>query len=106
VYKAASNKIVNGFEDGSFRPDVSITREDAIVMIHRALSMKSKLPEGFSLFADDLEISSYAKAATRCMGDLGIITGDLNKKLNPKSIITRAEVAAIVCRSLDYAVSH
>ena len=106
VYKAASNKIVNGFEDGSFRPNVSITREDAIVMIHRALSMKSKLPEGFSLFADDLEISSYAQAATRCMGDLGIITGDLNKKLNPKSIITRAEVAAIVCRSLDYAVSH
>jgi len=106
VKKAASLGIVNGFADGNFHPVLNVTREDAVVMLYRALSLSENLPVGYTLFADDLEISSYAQEATRCLGDLGIVTGDTNKKFSPQNNITRAEVAAIICRSLDYTVAH
>ena len=106
VARALNYKMVNGYEDGSFRPNISVSREDAIVMLYRAMSLKASLPQGYTLFADDLDISSYAHEATRCLGELKIVTGDLNKKLNPQNPITRAEVAAIICRSLDYMASH
>ena len=106
VKKAAANGIVTGFEDGSFRPDSYVTKEDAIVMLYRALSLNEDLPQGYTLFADDLDISSYAQPATRCLGEIGIVTGTPTKEFLPKSNITRAEVAAIICRSLDYTQAH
>ena len=106
VKKAANAGIVNGFVDGSFRPDMEVTKEDAIVMIYRALKISKELPTGYTLFTYDFEISDYAQEATRSLGEIGIVTGDSNKKLSPKNNITRAEVAALICRSLDYAQAH
>ena len=75
-------------------------------MLYRAMSVNNELPTGFTFFKDDLTISDYASEATRCLGDLKIITGDEKGNFNPLKEITRAEVAAIICRALDYVESH
>ncbi len=106
IANALKDGIVTGFEDGSFKPDSFVTKQDAILMMYRAMLIKKSLPAGYMVFKDDLNISSYAIDATRCLGELGIITGNESREFLPRNNITRAEVAAVVCRGLDYLQSH
>lgn len=106
VANAAAAGIVTGFENGTFGPDMAITRQDAALMIYRAISKQHPLPKGYTFFNDDLDIADYASDAIRALGDQGIITGDQNKCFKPNDPITRAEIATIICRALDYVESH
>lgn len=106
VASAAAAGIVNGFEDGTFGPDMAITRQDAALMIYRALSKKVTLSVGYTFFTDDRDISLYASGAIRTLGDLGIVSGNENKQFKPNNPITRAEIATLICRALDYIESH
>lgn len=106
VSRAATAGVINGFEDGSFKPEANVSRQDAIVMIWRAMNITSELPEGFKYFADEKDIQDYSSEAIRCLGDLGIITGDNDHNFKPLNNITRAEMAAVICRAIDYIESH
>ena len=106
VSRAATSGIVTGFEDGSFRPEANVTRQDAVLMIWRAMNLTTELPEGFKFFADEKDIQDYASPAIRCLGDLGIITGAEKSMFLPQQSITRAEMAAVICRAIDYMESH
>ena len=106
VASAAASGIVNGFEDGSFGPDKQVTRQDAVLMLYRAMSIGRTLPIGYTFFTDDLDISEYASGAIRTLGDLGIVGGNDQKQFLPANSITRAEVATIICRAIDYIESH
>ena len=106
VASAASAGIVTGFEDGSFKPDTAVSRQDAALMLYRAMSLGRELPLGYTFFTDDLDISDYASGAIRTLGDLGIVSGNTSKQFKPLNSITRAEVATIICRAIDYIESH
>ena len=106
IARASASGIVNGFEDGSFGPDMEVTRQDAVLMLYRAMSVNKKMPIGYKFFVDDLDISDYASDAIRSLGGLGIVTGNTEKKFMPTNSITRAEVATIICRAIDYIESH
>ncbi len=103
---AANAGIITGFENGSFGPELNVTRQDAALMIYRALGTKMTLPVGYTFFTDDFDISDYASDAIRCLGELKIINGTPDGRFNPLAPITRAEIAALICRSLDYIESH
>jgi hypothetical protein len=95
--------IVTG-SGGTFDPDASLTRQDAMVIIYRALSAVGEpLAAGnagnLSAFTDADEISSYAVSATSALVKAGIITGS-SGLLHPKDQITRAEMAVILYRIL------
>lgn len=106
VSRAAAAGIVNGTGNGSFAPDNNVSRQDAVLMIYRAMNLKNQLPAGYKFFADEKDIQDYASDAIRCLGDLGIITGSEDSRFLPLNAITRAEMAAVICRSLDYLESH
>ena len=105
VSRAATAGVINGFEDGSFKPEANVSRQDAVLMIWRAMNLTSELPEGFKYFADEKDIQDYASEAIRCLGDLGIVTGE-KSGFKPLNNITRAEMAAVICRAIDYIESH
>ncbi|SEO97428.1 Fibronectin type III domain-containing protein, partial [Paenibacillus sophorae] len=101
--------LITGFEDGTFRPDDKITREQAMAIIAKAMTitdLKAKLPskeagEVLSPFADANKTSEWAKnSAADCL-QAGIISGRNSSQLSPKDNITRAEVAAIIQRLLQ-----
>ena len=75
-------------------------------MLYRAMSVGRKLPIGYTFFTDDLDIADYASGAIRTLGDLGIVGGNSKKQFLPLNSITRAEVATIICRAIDYIESH
>lgn len=101
--------LVNGFTDGSFRPNERITREQAMVMTANALQLTGFLSELFdseqhstlAAFADADRVSSWAKEGAAVSIRAGIITGRTPDELAPQAWVTRAEAAVIVKRLLQ-----
>ncbi|MNZ80701.1 Endo-1,4-beta-xylanase A precursor [compost metagenome] len=94
---------VNGFEDGGFRPNQPLTREEAFVILYRA--MKGRLPAAETAkepsFQDEGAVSDWAQEAVRALAKTGMIKGYADGTLKPKSTITRAEIAAIAAAFLE-----
>ncbi|NBI19158.1 S-layer homology domain-containing protein, partial [Neglecta sp. X4] len=57
VAYCAANKILNGYEDGTFKPNVTITREEAAKILAAALKLEVT---GTTTFADNARIQTWA----------------------------------------------
>jgi hypothetical protein len=96
--------LINGYEDGAFRPGSKITREEAMMIIDRAMiltGLKKNIDqeanrEILSRFKDSTEVSSWAEASVIDCLKAGIISGRSESTLAPKAYITRAETAVIM----------
>ncbi|MCD9026342.1 GLUG motif-containing protein [Cohnella silvisoli] len=110
VAKAQEYGIVSGYPDGTFHPERTITREEAIAMIVRMMKLTGmntsvSEPEAevtLTLFADGKSVDGWAKEAVAAAVKSGLVQG-FAAGLRPKSDITRAETAAIVLRLLEKA---
>ena len=104
IAKAKSLKIVKG-SNGRFNPKEALSREDAMVLIFRALAASNiSLPDGsqsdLQSFIDSGNISDYAAPAAKALIKANIIQG-CDKKINPKGSVSRAEMAVILYRILS-----
>lgn len=97
---AAENGIVNGAGGNLFKPERSITREEMAVMFANYIKAKKlSVPATDNVsvpFADDKDVSSWAKEAVYLMRSLGLISGKNGNRFDPKGTATRAEVSAVV----------
>lgn len=103
IASAAKYGIVNGIGDGKFGPDMTITREDAAVMLTRALTQvyleKGVTSQRMKLtFADAGRIASYAADAVANSVWNGLMDGKSGNLFDPKGSITRAEAATVIYR--------
>ncbi|MNX15796.1 Endo-1,4-beta-xylanase A precursor [compost metagenome] len=104
VQTASAYDLINGFEDGKFRPNDKITREQAMVIISRAMrisGLQDKTQgqgarEQIREFADADAISAWAANSVSSALQAGIVTGRNGKVLDPQAPVTRAEVAVMV----------
>lgn len=88
--------LMKGFEDGTFRPEAKITREQAAVIFANFLKDK-KLPESPVIaFGDEEAISGWAKEAVKKAAALGLLKGKDGGRFAPKDVLTRAEMAQIL----------
>ncbi|HWP79579.1 MAG TPA: S-layer homology domain-containing protein, partial [Candidatus Acidoferrum sp.] len=92
VLKANAAGVMLG-HDGMVRPADKITREDAAVMLGRALGVRESAAA--SAFSDAASVSDYAVGYVNALAAKGYIRGDQNM-YRPKSGITRAEVVTIL----------
>ncbi len=90
--------IITGFDDGSFKPNQEMTREEAFVILYRAVKDQLIVASGAAKpsFADESGVSSWAKEALAALAEAGIIKGYEDGSIRPKEKITRAEIASIV----------
>ncbi|MCQ2456711.1 MAG: S-layer homology domain-containing protein, partial [Clostridia bacterium] len=97
--------IVGGYEDGTFRGNNAISRQDLMVMTSRYLDYAwlgvGADPEAASSFSDNAKISSYARDAVNKMREIGLVKGDNAGAFNPKKTATRAEIATMIVRLTD-----
>ncbi|WP_068777714.1 fibronectin type III domain-containing protein [Paenibacillus sp. FJAT-26967] len=109
VYTAHKYDLISGFEDGTFRPEDRITREQAMVILSKAMLLTglkqkqadSSVEEQLKAFTDALDVSGWARSGIADSVQAGIVTGRNGGKLAPKAFITRAEVAATLQRLLQ-----
>lgn len=95
VLTLVTNGVVQGYPDGSFKPDNSITREEFCLMIYNILNPSEGEIRTFS----DLD-GSFAKHEIEVLAGLGIVSGYRGDLFSPKTEITRAEAASVVSRTL------
>ncbi|MFC3803739.1 S-layer homology domain-containing protein [Cohnella sp. GCM10012308] len=109
VRTAASYGLVRGFEDGSFRPQATVTREEIAVMAAQALklagasSMTDEEANAPATFADADDVHAWAADAVRTASSLGILKGLPDGRFAPRSTATRAEAVAMLSRTLQAA---
>ena len=92
--------IINGKSAGEFGVGDSITRQDACVMIDRALSLSGDVSSPLN-FKDTEDIADYAIDAVAALSGYGIVNGIGGNEFNPKGICTRAQAAKIIASTLS-----
>lgn len=93
--------IMNGFEDGSFRPNDLINRSEFSFIIYKFLNkLNFDLPNGLSVFSDTAELP-YANAISS-LNELGIISGYSDNSFKPFNPLTRGEAAKIISNLKNY----
>jgi len=97
IAQALEKGIVNGYADGSFRPNANITRMEMAAMIARALDLPLAADTKTS-FTDDSEISQWARSAVEAMRQEGIVVGRNGNRFAPHATATRAEVVVMLLR--------
>ena len=94
-----SRRIINGFPDGTFKPEDFVTREDVLHLLYKSTSHETLLNyESLENFNDYNSISEYAKEAVTWSVSKGVVLGDDLNNINPGKYLTRAEFAAILSR--------
>ncbi|MGO4888776.1 S-layer homology domain-containing protein [Anaerobacillus sp. MEB173] len=91
------NGIINGFHDGTFRPDQNITREQAAIMLVRELGLNTnnRPDPGFT----DVSKTSSSYPMIAAAADEGLLNGKGKGRFEPQASLTRAELAVILQRA-------
>ncbi len=87
--------IINGFTDGTFRPENNVTRAEFIKMLVAAL----KLEIGGDVQFDDVNAGDWHYAYIATAFNKGIVNG-VGTGFNPDGAITRQDASAIVYRAI------
>ncbi|CAI9000181.1 S-layer homology domain-containing protein [Brevibacillus sp. IT-7CA2] len=111
IETAARAGIIRGKQPGYFRPDDSLTREEAAIMIARALNMKLATLDASKvalnkMFTDAKDVSYYAAPSVLAVSKGKLMNGEVDdpsvKKptysFKPTHNLTRAEMAVITVR--------
>ncbi|MCU6709849.1 S-layer homology domain-containing protein [Paenibacillus sp. J5C_2022] len=103
--------LLKGYEDGSFRPEEKMTREQAMVLMAHAMQIAglqgeltdTEAAELLQQFSDVELASDWAMDSIALNVKLGIIRGRSQYELSPDASLTNAEIAVIVQRLLEKA---
>jgi L-asparaginase type II len=95
---AASQNIVSGYPDGTFKPNHSVTRAEFTLMLMNVLKPQS---EGSTLSLTDKDkIGAWAQKAVAQSVEAGIIKGYEDGTFRPDAQINRAELVAMISAAL------
>ena len=88
--------IITGYEDGTFRPNASISRAEFVTIATRFFDYAAEYEGAFS----DVSYLSWYADFVQAAVDMGLVNGYENGTFRPNASITRAEAVAIVNRVL------
>lgn len=103
VLWGVENHIVMGYEDGSFRPDINVSRQELMVFLHRYLRYQgedlSAAPDTtlYAAFDDASAVGPWARDAVAFCTSCGLINGS-DGFLLPGDSSTRAQIATVLLR--------
>ena len=89
--------IINGYEDGSFKPNAPITRAEFTAIATRFFDYSARYDGAFYDVSAGSWYADYIQAAV----DMGLVEGYPDGGVHPGSNITRAEAVTIVNRVLN-----
>ncbi|UJF32647.1 S-layer homology domain-containing protein [Paenibacillus hexagrammi] len=99
IMALASNGILNGYEDGTFRADQDITRAEMVAIMSRIIDLSHVQESGSTVFRDIGD--SWNKDQIEAAAEAGIINGEDEGSFAPDKSTTRAEALTVLLRSLQ-----
>lgn len=97
VEAASQLGIVAGVSANEFQPGIAVTREQAAVILVRALRLSANASSAGLSYTDASRIDDWAVASVRIATEAGLLQGD-NGRFRPLDKLTRAETAALLNR--------
>ena len=91
--------IINGYEDGTFKPNAPITRAEFTAIATRFFDYTAEYDGAFN----DVSRSAWYADCVQAAVDMGLVDGYPDGGFHPNSNITRAEAVTIVNRVLNRA---
>ncbi|MCJ7855382.1 S-layer homology domain-containing protein [Lachnospiraceae bacterium NSJ-143] len=95
VAVAIGEQYTAGFTDGTFKPNESITRAQAAMMLSKVISANT---ENTTVFADAKDIPTWAKPAIEAVTSAGYMSGYTDGTFQPNRVLTRAEAVSTIDR--------
>lgn len=94
--------LVDGYPDGSFRPDGQVTRAEFATMLHRMLAW----PAGSDVsFVDQLDIRPWARDAVSAAVKAGVVSGYPDLTFRPGAVVNRDEAAVMIAKAAGLQIS-
>lgn len=90
-----------GYENGTFKPENKMTREEVAVMFSRLLKNPPTKGRVYGLNYGDVKGDRWSATAISYMSDMGMLKGYPDGSFKPEAPITRAEFAAMAARFAD-----
>lgn len=98
IYKMTAQNIINGYEDGTFRPNETLSRKHAAALVNRAV----KLPKTTTFKAPkDLSTKNSYYLDIKALMEAGLLNVDSKGYINPNAPLTRGEMAKILAVAFD-----
>ncbi len=91
-------EIISGFEDGTFKPNQSVTRGQAAIMLGRSLGLDGQTKR--TVFSD-VPATSVASGYIQEAYEWDIITGYPDGTFRPNEPVTRGQMAILLSRAFD-----
>lgn len=98
IATTAAHGIVSGYSDSKFGPDDPITREQMAVMIVKAAKLVETEQE--LTFADQAEISAWAKGFVATASNNELISGYPDNTFRPQKGASRAEAVTVIIKAI------
>jgi len=101
IEKLIKRGFINGYNDGTIKPNNSITRAEIVKILVSAAGYE---PSGkkASSFADNNKIPSWAMGYVITAAEKGIVKGYDGNEFRPSGLVTRAEMTVMIMRALGY----
>lgn len=96
---------VNGYPDGTFRPNSKVTRAEFTAMLTRAVTLPPSSGENTDItldFIDLVLIPQWAKPYIAEAASAGIISGYEDQTFRSSNLITRAEMTLMIARTAGF----
>ncbi len=97
IQSAVEAGIINGYEDGTFRPTVKVTRGHMAAFIARGFT----LPQGTKTFKD-VKVGATSYTAVSQLAAANITTGYPDGTFRPQNNLTRGHISAFLARAMKY----
>ncbi|MBQ8588433.1 MAG: S-layer homology domain-containing protein [Clostridia bacterium] len=103
VQKLGASGLVQGISQTEFGTGLTLTRQDLAVILKRYLDMQNVTytSGNTAIYADDNEISDYAREAVLAMSSCEVMPPRENNLWQPTAEITRAETAVAVYNAVN-----
>ncbi|GKS15088.1 hypothetical protein YDYSY3_60880 [Paenibacillus chitinolyticus] len=99
IQKGIAAGYVSGFEDGTFRPDAPLSRQEAAVTLSRILHLKEN---SVVTFTDQEQLPAWSRAYVGAAAAAHLIDGYQDGSFGPLNALTRAEAVQLLDRSFGY----
>ncbi len=109
IFVANMLGFVDGVSANKFAPQQYLTREQAakiLLAVYSTMGQQEKLDYYKQLFADDHEISAWAKGYVYDIKEIGIMTGVGANKFSPKANYTREQAIITILKTINACQAH
>ncbi|WP_414569809.1 S-layer homology domain-containing protein [Nostoc sp. CCY 9925] len=99
IAELAAMEILEGFPDGTFRPDAPVTRAQFAAMVRKAFT-KGKIRQAIAF--KDVSTRYWAYNAIRDVYQMGFLNAVIGKDFNPTQSLSRLDILVALAQGLNY----